>query len=240
MNNTIGVVFIHGAGLGSYIWDRVLEHLELPAIAIDIPETINSVSRETFSLNEYSRIIMEQIKPFNKKQIILIAHSSGGISALALTRYLKTQIVGLIGIAGVFPISGQSFMSTQPFPVNIIFPVLLRLFGTKPPDKAIINNLCNDLNSIDSQLILDNFKQESISLYTEKVFYDSLDTYTVYITLTNDKSLSPAMQAKMANNLKARKNIKLNSGHLPMVSIPQETASVLNEIIKDIILNKSY
>lgn len=239
MKNTIGVVFIHGSGLGSYIWDSVLKHIKLPAIAIDIPETINSLSRETLTFNEYSRIIVEQIRNFNKEQFILVAHSSGGLLALTLTRYLQTQIIGLIGIAAVFPKSGQSFMSSQPFPMNIIFPTLLRLFGTKPPNKAIRNNLCNDLSSECSQIVLDNFKLESISLYTEKVSYDGLDTNTVYITLTNDKSLSPAMQTKMADNLKILKNIKLNSGHLPMMSIPEKTANVLNEIIKDIILNRS-
>ena len=239
MKNTIGVVFIHGAGLGSYIWNSVLNHIKLPVIAIDVPATINSLSRETLTLNGYINIIVEQIQNFNKEQIILVAHSSGGILALTLTRYLQTQIIGLIGISAVFPKSGESFMSSQPFPMNIIFPALLNLFGTKPPNKAIRNNLCNDLSPEYSQIVLDNFKQESISLYTEKVFYDGLDTNVVYITLTNDKSLSPALQTKMADNLKIRKNIKLNSGHLPMMSIPQETANVLNEIIKDIILNRS-
>lgn len=239
MKNTIGVVFIHGAGLGSNIWNNVLNHIKLPAMAIDIPETINSLSRETLSLNEYSGIIVEQIRNFNKEQIILVAHSSGGILALTLTRYLQTQIIGLIGIAAVFPKSGQSFMSIHPFPMNIIFPALLKLFGTKPPNKAIRKNLCNDISPEYSQIILDNFKQESISLYTEKVFYDGFDTNAVYITLTNDKSLSLAMQTKMADNLKMRKNIKLNSGHLPMMSIPEKTVNVLNEIIKDIILSRS-
>lgn len=145
MNNTIDVVFIHGAGLGSYIWNKVLRHIQLPAIATDIPETNNTVSRETLSLNEYSRIIMEKIKSFNKKKIILIAHSRGGISVLALTRYFKIQIIGLIGKVAVFPKSGQSFIISHPLPVNIIFPVLLRLFGTHPTNKAISNNLCTNL-----------------------------------------------------------------------------------------------
>ncbi|WMJ74347.1 alpha/beta hydrolase [Cytophagaceae bacterium ABcell3] len=54
---------------------------------------------------------------------------------------------------------------------------------------------------------------------------------SMYIKLENDREFSVGVQNKMAQNLKAEKVKTLKSGHLPILSRPEEVAEILNKFI---------
>ncbi len=58
-----------------------------------------------------------------------------------------------------------------PFPKNLIMPIILRAFGTNPPNQAIEKELCNDLTPEQTTKIVDNFTPEARLLYTTTISY---------------------------------------------------------------------
>jgi len=83
--------------------------------------------------------------------------------------------------------------------------LLMNFFGTKPPQKAIEQTLCNDLIPEHTIEIVKRFTPESKLLYTTKINYNNIDTKTLYIKLNNDKEFSLSIQDKMAKTYMHRK-----------------------------------
>lgn len=150
---------------------------------------------------------------------------------LKAAQQFRNALKGFVAISSVVPKSGQSFVSALPFPQKLLLPLMLTLFGTKPPDKSTATALCNDLPPTITAKIVNEFTPEAKSLYTTKITYDLPPTSRLYITLTNDKSMPTVLQDTMVKNLQATQTETLHSGHLPMLSRPDELTAVLKKFV---------
>lgn len=171
MDNEIGLVLIHGAGLGSWIWDKTEKHLHAESLAINFPgRNDDTMAHKSLTLDDYCNYLLEQIRKWDKQKIILVAHSIGGVTALKLVNHLGNRIVGFAGISAAIPANGGSFISTLPFPKRVLMSVMLRIAGTKPPKTAIVKSLCNSLTSNESEKVVHKFVPESRLLYFDKCY----------------------------------------------------------------------
>lgn len=236
MDNRIGIVFIHGAGLNSSLWDAMKGKIHYPILAIDFPNrnpAKNSNAKLTFT--SYVNKAVTEIKNWQKNNFIIVAHSIGACVGLKIAEEFKNELRGFVAISSVIPENGQSFVSSFPFPQNLLLPVLMTLFGTKPPDQAIEKELCNDITPDKTSKIVKDFTPEGKALYTTKINYDLPEIKRLYIKLTNDKAIPVDLQNKMAANLQATKIETLVSGHLPMLSNAEELALILSDFVNEII-----
>ncbi len=110
-------------------------------------------------------------------------------------------------------------------------PIILSLFGTKPPKKSIESELCSDLSSTESSDIANRFTPESKSLYTTKINYKTLPKRRLYLKLTDDKAFPVGIQSEMAKNLDAQNITELECGHLPMISKSKELSEIINKFV---------
>ena len=109
------------------------------------------------------------------------------------------------------------------------------LAGTKPPASAIIKSLCYGINEELADKIVHDFKPESTHLYTDTTSADSLPSCkALYLITLTDKALPSSLQVKIARNLPNAKNISIASGHLPMLSHPNELTDYINEFIQSV------
>ncbi|MGX7835489.1 alpha/beta fold hydrolase, partial [Campylobacter fetus subsp. venerealis] len=106
-----------------------------------------------------------------------------------------------------------------------------RLFGTKPPQKSLESELCNDLTPEQTSKIVNEFAPESKALYLTKIQYTLPATTRLYVKLANDKAMPSDLQDKMAKNLHADQVITIHSGHLPMISKAKQLAAILSDFI---------
>lgn len=233
MNNK-GFILLHGAGLGSFIWDEVKSGLHLPAFSVDFPNR-NQGGRVNRQLHfeDYVKQIIQEIEKWEIEKLIIVAHSIGGCVGLKVAEYFESRIAGFVGIGAAIPVNGNSFISCLPYHQRILVPLLLKIVGTKPPKKVIERGLCNDLEDEQTALVVHQFTPESRFLYTEKCKAGIPDTNRFYIRLSLDKEFPLSVQDKMAKNLNAQKVTTLQSGHLSMLSRPEELADVLNGFYKD-------
>lgn len=235
MKNEIGIVLINGAGLNSSIWDDLTGKINFPVTAIEFPNRkTNGKENLKLSLDDYVNVTIDQIKKSNTGNFIIVAHSIGACVGLKVAAHFKGVLKGFVAIGSVIPESGNSFVSTLPFPQKLLMPVILSLTGTKPPVKAIENELCNDLTAGQTQKIVNEFTAEAKALYTTKIFFELPEIKRLYILLADDKSMPVSFQDKMATNLMADKVVRLNSGHLPMISSTEQLSSILSDFAIEI------
>ena len=230
MKDDVTIVLLHGAGLGAWIWDDVLENLAYPALAIDFPGRgiHDDVSTKELSLTQYVASIYTDIKQLQSRKVIIVAHSISGILGLELANQLQDCLVGFIAIGAVFPKKAGSFISSMPRMNGIILRIMLSLAGTKPPRSVIQNSLCTDLDKRCSQEVINRFVPESKKIYTDKVQNTISIPHSLYVSLTQDRELNEKIQKQMMANLRPDQMIEMNSGHLPMLSKPSELARIVN------------
>ena len=234
MNPTTGVILIHGAGLGRFIWREVMPLIPYPTVAIDFPhrETGDQANRY-LSWDDYLTDILQQINAWDQgyDELVVVAHSIGGGIALALHHHLGERMRGLMGIGAAFPASGRSFISCLPVPQRQIMPLLLRIVGTKPPASSLGNELGHDLPDELRDEVIRRFTPESRQLYTAPVHYSSLPPSRQYLTLTDDRAFSTRVQERMIAQLAPHTTASLPSGHLPMMSHPKAVAEIISTFV---------
>ena len=233
----IGFVFLHGAGLGAWIWDDLIQKLEYPFFTIDLPGRGKhaNVATKGLSLDNYVKSALSDIDQFNPDKLIIVAHSISGIIGLEIADALQKRVFGFIAISASIPAANGSFVSSLPFLAGVFLRLILTLAGTRPPVSAIRSGLCNDLNEKRSLEVINRFIPESKELYLDKLKAQNVPVNSMYVHLKKDKTLSEAMQKRMIANLRAKKIIDLDSGHLPMLGKPDELAHALNTFAFQII-----
>ena len=235
MKQKIGVVFLNGAGLNSSIWNDLKGKIPNPILLINFPnrKTEGNLNAK-LTFDNYVNGAVTEVKSWGHSHFIIVAHSIGACVGLKVAEQFKKELVGFVAISSVIPESGQSFVSSLPFPQKLLLPILMTLFGTKPPKKSIANELCNDLPSVTTSKIVTEFTPEAKALYTTKISFDLPNTKRLYIKLTNDNSMPVELQDNMARNLESTKIESIGSGHLAMLSKPNELAAILSNFVNEV------
>ena len=182
-----------------------------------------------------------QIENAGFQKIILVAHSIGGVLAIALSKLMPSQIKHIVYIGASIPKEGKSALST--FPLSEKVGIYFMKWGIPIPEKAmdqkLRETLCNDLDEATTLQFLKGSKNfEPPSLFLERVSRKGMpDIPCTYIKLLKDKgSYPPSKQDELAANI-GTGVLTLDSGHTAMLSRPQELAKLLNKIAEETTVN---
>ncbi len=229
MNSKIGIIFIHGAGLGGWIWDNVVKNISVPYACADYTALERSTNKAT--LAEYVAVVNKQVEALNVQRVIVVAHSVGGVVGNELSGVLGEKLAAYIGVSAAIPKPGGNFVSTLPFPQKLIMPIILKLAGTKPPESAIRSGLGDGLTASQTDAIVAKFQQESVHLYTDKTSPGPMPNVpALYIRTTSDKEFPLSVQNESAARLVGAKVYDVNSGHMPMLSNADIVAAQINGV----------
>jgi pimeloyl-ACP methyl ester carboxylesterase len=234
----LGLVFVHGAGLGGWIWEAMAPELEFPYLFTDFPERHGTVDARThLGLDDYVRHVRKQVDGFPVGRLALVAHSLGGVVALRLAAGLGDRVAAFAGVGAAIPPDGGSFLSSLPLPKRAFLSVAMRVAGTKPPASALRSGQCNDLDDQATDEVVRRFQPESRAVYFERVDATVPEVARIYVHLTEDREFGSALQRGMAQNLGAGEVTEIATGHLPMLSKPDELARILNQFASAAVTN---
>jgi pimeloyl-ACP methyl ester carboxylesterase len=232
----LGFVLVAGAGLGTWAWDRVALELERPVLPVAIPgRNLTGRKLRRFTLaaaaDEVAKLARAWTEP---ERIVVVGHSLAGVLVPALASRLAGRAAAVVFVGALAPRHGQralELMSGQSrFFVRLFR--LLRPGGMKPPASALRNELCNDLDVATAALVVERFEPvpEAPRLYRDPVSWAGVPAVPrLYVQLLRDRSVAPDEQERMAAAIGAEL-ATLDSGHLPMLSRPDELAAELDRV----------
>jgi pimeloyl-ACP methyl ester carboxylesterase len=230
MTDGVGLVFIPGAGLGGWIWERMTPALESPHLLAEYPgRKDGKAGTRGLGLEDYVRHVRDQTEQLQTERLVIVAHSLGGVIGLRLAQDVSPRLAGFLGVSAAIPRDGGSFVSSLPLPKRALITVLMRILGTKPPESVIRKGLGSDLDERDADELVRRFVPESRAVYFERTGVEPPDVPRAYVLLTEDREFGVPQQRQMAENLGTTDVREIGSGHMPMIGRPDELARAVNE-----------
>ncbi|MFE3055998.1 alpha/beta fold hydrolase [Nocardia sp. NPDC059239] len=219
---TTPILFLSGAGLPAWIWDEVRASLPVESVVAAYPKRVDA------TLRDYVDTALAQAP---NGLFTIVAHSIGGVVASEIAATAPERIDRLLGIAASFPAAGTSFLAALPAPQRVFTGLIMRVAGTRPPEKAIRTVLCAGLEEDDIAHVVAEFEPESQHLYRDRVSPRTFPTRTGYVATTADRQLPEMLQRKNAAELGIGFHREIPTGHLPMLQDPASLTTVVEEFI---------
>jgi pimeloyl-ACP methyl ester carboxylesterase len=239
----LAFVLIHGGGLDTWVWERMIPLLDFPALAVRRAAAGTNLNRLT--LTDSAKYIQSQMESAGFKRVILVAHSIGGVLAPAVATLLPQRVVHLVFVGANIPPEGSAAISIFRPSARFGMAVWLRVmawklsFMHKAVEDDMRKTLCNDMDEATVQQVLAGGKNPELpALFYEPVSRSQMPSVPcTYIKLLQDQGvLPPSKQDEMAANIGA-KVVPLNTGHTAMLSRPNELAKLLNDIASEMTAN---
>lgn len=229
MTDNIVVVFVHGAGTGSWIWQSVRESLPIQSTAVDVDGRHRGATPPTCA-----QAIVEELDAAGIDRVALVLHSLAGVLAPELAQRLGQRLETTIFVSAVVPAQGKRFVDAMGFPANLILPILFKFNrqGLVPSESMLRREYCEDLSSSDANMLVKRYQAEWPGLYLSRVQAAGQLSRPVYIKLLEDRSVPPKLQNRMIGNLKRPNVVSIDAGHMVMLSKPGELAKVIMDAVQ--------
>lgn len=217
------IVFLSGAGLPPWIWDEVRGSLPHDSVVAAYP------TDSAASLRDYAEAVLAQAPA---GEFTLVAHSLGGVVGSEVLAAAPGRVQGFLGVSGCLPGTGRSFLGSLPRPQGLLVSLLVRVLGTRPPEKQIRNGVGAGLDAATADRIVADFSPESQAVYRDAVSLHSFPARRGYVTTTRDKEFTPAVQERFRSRLGVDAwSRSIDTGHLPMLERPRELTDLIAEFV---------
>jgi predicted alpha/beta hydrolase family esterase len=234
-----GIVFMHGAGMGKWIWKYIEPLLKNPYIMPARWDTASNIPVVKIKAEDCIKHIIKQVNNAGFEKIVLVAHSGSGVIAPQVASGLQGRVKHILYVAANVPFQGKNALDMLPLLPRIMNAIMIALMakGFKMPkknmEKVIRETFCNDCNEETIQYMLANeLVAEPPALAFFRANYKGIpETSCTYIRTMKDKTLSPAAQEKMAKAAGCM-IVDIDSGHMPMLSMPDEFADMINRVAR--------
>jgi pimeloyl-ACP methyl ester carboxylesterase len=219
------IVLIHGAWHGPWCWDRLRDALHTSGWETTAPRLRSvpmTATRPTAGLRADVAALLDHIEHIDGP-VALVAHSYAGMPATELAALRSDKVSQLSYIAAYVPLVGDSLFDIHgmaiPEDVTGMVPV---------PDDPIAMFYA-DVDSVTASAAAARLRPQSLRSWTERV--DNVDVLppTTYLLCQNDQALPTSMQETFA--ARTDRVERLESGHSPFLSQPQELAARLEHAL---------
>ena len=226
-------VLVHGAGMGANCWDRLLPFLDRPALAVDLPGRGSraDVPLTSVTLEACAKAILDDVAGIEGDDLVLVAHSFAGVSVPRVMAELAPRLRHVVFLSAVVPPDHTSVLDQ-------IDPAVQELVRASTAGGVYSQDregarlmLCNDMDAEQTEWTLDRVIDDSAALLVEEVDLSGLsaDVPRTYVRLTEDHCYSPELQGRSAGRVGGDVQY-LDTGHMAMVSAPQQVADLLNAL----------
>lgn len=221
------LVLLHGAGVGAWVWDAVIERLAVPAVALDIP-----CRQADATPSQCARALVAELDGRGIDDVVIVAHSLAGVLVPELAARLGARLRHCVYLAAAVPPPGGAFVDALGRVERTLLRLLFRLHrdGLKPGAAMIRKELCHDLDAAAAARVLSRYAAEFPGLYLTPVRAQPACAASTYLRLRQDRSLAPARQDAMIARLSQPQVQDLDAGHLAMLSVPAQLAERLTAI----------
>jgi pimeloyl-ACP methyl ester carboxylesterase len=245
----ISFVLVHGGGVTARYWDRLLPHLRHPALAIDLPGRAGKPADPmTLTVDECVASAVADVRAANLADIVLVAHSSGGLFAPGIATALGNQVKAIVlDAANVTPEGGTGLDAMKESHRDRVIESMtaarrdgwvLRTPGPEPADKVRGAYGGGDLDDELVAFVTDPVRcvKDSMNFYFQPVSWASVpDVPITYVRHGQDRPTPPPLQDANIERLgRPARTVEIDSGHIPAVTHPEQLAAILDEVADEV------
>ncbi len=226
-SNEKTVVLLHGAHLDGSSWARVATYLAEKGRKTISPTLPGRGNNKNVDLNDYAKFACD-LAPDNS---ILVGHSQGGAIANQMLGICPDKIIKIIYVSAVVPLNGErpfdlmekrdekAYTKTVVFKNDRVEPRNRRAFL-----RAMAQDF--DYKTAKSPAIhSEPTKVGTTVLKFESAVFDSIPK--AYIVAALDQIITPQTQQKYIERTEFQETYSIGTGHLPMVTKPDELAELI-------------
>lgn len=235
-------VLVHGGGTTGRFWDRLLPHLDQPALAVHLPGRADRpADLGSITVGQEVASVVADIESSTQSSFTLVAHSSGGLVVPGVVAALGDRVERVVLSAGLIPPEdGCGLDCMQPRHAEglklandaaqqegnpIIFPAptepeaMRKSFGGDPLDDETLAYVFDPVRSV----------ADTVNHYFQPVHWSTAASVDVtYLLNARDRPIPTALQVEMVARLPQRATrIDLDGGHIPAVTDPGRFAALL-------------
>jgi pimeloyl-ACP methyl ester carboxylesterase len=231
-------VLVHGAFVGSWIWEPLAERLDELGHAADAPDLPGSGDDPTpadeVTLDAYARRICELLDARDEPSV-LVANSMGGIVISEAAARRPEKVRRLIYVAAFLPRDGQSLVDLTRLPegADDLVQATVIVSGD-PPVGTLPESTCQASNEdcspevmqwavrrTGSQALAPLAQPVSLGREFERIPH-------TFVICTRDRIIPPALQRLMVRDRRVMDVVELDAGHHPQLSRIEELAGILH------------
>lgn len=244
------VVFLHGFGMDSHIWDRIISGLneQFCYLLPDIPGSGKSDLPKEWTIEflaEAINALIDEIIGDKKEQTVLVGHSMGGYIGLALAEKYPEKIKALSLFHSTTYADDQAKKEARKKSIEFI-----EQHGSALFIKQFIPNLFAENNRLTKTAEINelighytNFSAAALVGYYEAMMLRKDRTFVLktnshwfqFIIGEQDKAIVPSHALEQAA-IPSRSSIHLleNVGHMGMIEEPNSIISILDKFLQTI------
>jgi pimeloyl-ACP methyl ester carboxylesterase len=245
----ITLVLVHGGGVTSRYWDRLLPHLRHPALAIDLPGRAGKPADPmTLTIDECVASAVADVRAASLDDVVLVAHSSGGLFAPGIATALGDQVRAIaLDAANVTPEGGTGLDAMKESHRDRVIEAMtaarrdgwaLTTPGPETADKVRAAYGGDDLDDDQIAFVTDPVRcvKDSMNFYYQPVSWAAVpDVPVTYVRHTRDRPTPPPLQVANIERLgRPARIVEIDSGHIPAVTHPEQLAAILDEVADEV------
>jgi pimeloyl-ACP methyl ester carboxylesterase len=228
------LVLVHGGSTTGRCWDRLIPHLDRPALAVDLPGRPGcEADHRTVTIASGALSVLEQMDAAAIARATLVGHSLSGVTLVRVAELAPHRVQRLVFIACVVPPDGKR-------PVDVLLPAhqahiaaLLDQEEATIPSRAA-DPLAAESDNGDGGRI--NLVPEAAGPFGEAVSLAGLrqGISCTFVKLEDDSAQTPEIQDRTVatiRNVCPSDVISVRAGHMAMYSHPRLLADALNHLL---------
>jgi len=214
------VLLVHGAWADGSCWNQVIANLVADGYSV------TAVQLPLTSLADDVAVVQRALARENGK-VLLVAHSYGGI--VITQAGIDPKVAGLVYVSAYAPAAGESALSLNntvpatPIDGDLQADASGYLTLTKA---GVAADFAQDLPVAEQITVAATqgpiSAANAFSASVTRVAWNNVPSW--YIVASNDRAISPALEATMAERMNAT-TLTLQSGHLSMLSHPTDVSN---------------
>ena len=243
MSNAKRFILVHGAGHGSWCWQKVIPFLEglgHSVLAVDLPGRKDKGQPGWgLSLRDYVNDLADTVNNEEGK-VVLVGHSLAGMSISAVAERLPHKIERLVYLTAWVSMSGKSLAQlgrdNKGSDLHHATDVAWLKGLVTVNMKGFREVFCADCSDEDVAWAKNKLVPESLSTALGQVHLtvDRFGTVpTSYVRCANDRAVTLAKQQRMLESIGCKHVITLPSSHSPFLSMPEQLAHALHQSVDE-------